>query len=364
MKIKECIQLLEQWANPLLAESYDNCGLIVGNSNTEITSALITLDCTEAVVEEAISKNCNLIIAHHPIVFSGLRKIVGKNYVERTVLKAIKNDIAIYAIHTNLDNVQTGVNHMIAEKIGLKNTRILQPKSELYRKLVTYIPLDFKDKVAEAVFNAGAGNIGNYSEASFFHIGTGTFKGNDASNPAIGKPNELEALEEYCWEVIFPFYLQSKVVAALKSAHPYEEVAYNILLLKNETNDIGSGMIGELEEEIDLHTFLEKLKEVFGCQSIKYTPIHKKVKRVALCGGSGSFLRMDAMALGADAFITADMKYHEFFDSEGQMSIMDIGHYESEQFTKELIFNYIKKNVLSLPTQISSVNTNPVKYYI
>lgn len=364
MKIKECIQLLEQWANPLLAESYDNCGLIVGDNNVEITSALITLDCTEAVVDEAISKNCNFIIAHHPIVFSGLKKIVGKNYVERTVLKAIKNDIAIYAIHTNLDNVQTGVNQMISEKIGLKNTRILQPKSELYRKLVTYIPLDFKDKVAEAIFNAGAGYIGNYSEASFFHSGIGTFKGNESSNPTIGKPHVLEQVEEYRWEVIFPFYLQSKVVAALKSSHPYEEVAYDILSLKNEANDIGSGMIGELEEAIDLNVFLGKLKEAFGCQSIKYTSINNKVKRVALCGGAGSFLRMDAIAQGADVYITGDMKYHEFFDSEDKMSIIDIGHYESEQFTKELIFNYIKKNVLSLPTQISSVNTNPVKYYI
>jgi hypothetical protein len=260
--------------------------------------------------------------------------------------------------------VQTGVNHMISEKIGLKNTRILKPKSELYRKLVTYIPLDFKDKVAEAIFYAGAGYIGNYSEASFFHTGTGTFRGNEASNPSIGKPNVLEAVEEYRWEVIFPFYLQSQIVSALKSAHPYEEVAYDILSLENEANDIGSGMIGELEEAIDLNVFLGKLKEAFGCQSIKYTPIHKKVKRVALCGGAGSFLRMDAMAQSADVYITGDMKYHEFFDSEDKMSIIDIGHYESEQFTKELIFNYIKKNVLSLPTQISSVNTNPVKYYI
>ncbi len=364
MKVKECIQLLEQWANPLLAESYDNCGLIVGDHNVEITSALIALDCTEAVVEEAILKKCNLIIAHHPIVFSGLKKIVGKNYVERTVLKAIKNDIAIYAIHTNLDNVQTGVNHMISEKIGLKNTRILQPKSELYRKLVTYIPLEHKEKVAEAVFKAGAGYVGNYSETSFFHTGTGTFRGNEASNPTIGKPNELESVDEYRWEVIFPFYLQSKVVTALKSSHPYEEVAYDILSLKNEANDIGSGMIGELGEAMDLPVFLGKLKEVFGCQSIKYTPINKKVKRVALCGGAGSFLRMNALVQGADVFITGDMKYHEFFDSEDKMSIIDIGHYESEQFTKELIFNYFKKNVLSLPTQISSVNTNPVKYYI
>lgn len=364
MKIKECIQLLEQWANPMLAESYDNCGLIVGDSQAEITGVLITLDCTEAVVEEALTKKCNFIVAHHPIVFSGLKKIVGKNYVERTILKAIKNDIAIYAIHTNLDNIYTGVNHMIAEKIGLKNTRILQPKTALYRKLVTYIPFEHREKVAEAVFNAGAGYIGNYSEASFFQSGIGTFKGNDASNPTIGTPNVLEQVEEYRWEVIFPFYLQSKVLSALKSSHPYEEVAYDILSLENAANDIGSGMIGELEESMELEEFLKHIKNTFHCGAIKYTPVTKKIKKIALCGGSGSFLRMDAMYQGADVFITSDMKYHEFFDSEWQMSIMDIGHYESEQFTKELIFNYIKKNVLSLPTQISSVNTNPVKYYI
>lgn len=362
MTINEVIQLLEQWAPPVYQESYDNSGLLVGNPQAEVQKALITLDCTETVVDEAIREGCNIIIAHHPILFSGIKRLTGKNYVERTLMKAIKNDIAIYAIHTNLDNISSGVNAMMAAKLGLTKTQILLPKKQVLRKLITYIPTANFGQVSQAVFNAGAGHIGNYSHCGFSVRGQGSFKGNEISQPAIGKPQQLELIEEMRFETIYPVYLEASVLSALKMSHPYEEVAYDIFSLENENPLVGSGLIGELEKQMDLEAFLAFVKEQFHLKTLKYSSFSDKIKRVALCGGSGSFLRVNAMAAKADAYITSDIKYHEWFDAEGKIGLIDIGHYESEQYTKELILNYLKKKALSLPTQISMVNTNPVNY--
>lgn len=362
MIIKEVIDILEQWAPLAYQESYDNGGLLVGNPNAEISSALITLDCTEAVIQEAIDTKSQLVIAHHPIIFSGLKKLTGRNYVERTIIKAIKNDIAIYAIHTNLDNIQTGVNQMMAERLGLKNCKILSPKKNLLRKLVCYVPKGNLENVSSAIFDAGAGHIGNYSHCSFSVDGMGSFQGNEQSNPVIGSPNRLEKVEESRFETVFPSYLESRVIQALLKAHPYEEVAYDIYAVENSHLQVGSGMIGELREEISLKDFLTLAKDKFQLKTLKYTDLSRNVRRIALCGGSGSFLRFDAANAGADVYLSADFKYHEWFDAEGQLSYVDLGHYESEQFTKELIFNYLEKNALSLQSQISKVNTNPVNY--
>jgi dinuclear metal center YbgI/SA1388 family protein len=364
MKIKEIISILESWAPSSYQESYDNSGLLVGNADTEVTKVLISLDCIESVVDEAIRENCNLIIAHHPILFGGIKRLNGSNYVERTIIKAIKNDIAIYAIHTNLDNVFTGVNAMMAERLGLKNTQILAPKKQLLKKLSTYIPTANFDQVSQALFDAGAGNIGNYSQCGFSVLGSGTFMGNENSNPSIGKPNQLEKIEEVKFEVIFPQYLESRIIQTLKKAHPYEDVAYEIYALENEFNQVGSGMIGDLPQEMNLADFLQLVKKQFKLQTLKYTDFEKPIHRIALCGGSGSFLRMDAAHHSADVFLSSDFKYHEWFDADNQLSYVDIGHYESEQFTKELILNYLKKNALSLQSQISRVETNPVKYIL
>lgn len=364
MILKEIINILETWAPSAYQESYDNSGLIVGNAEMEVTKALISLDCIESVVDEAVSENCNLIIAHHPILFSGIKRLNGSNYVERTIIKAIKNDIAIYAIHTNLDNISSGVNAMMAERLGLKSTKILAPKKQLLRKLSTYIPTADFEKVSQALFNAGAGNIGNYSQCGFSQKGIGTFMGNENSNPAIGKSNQLEKLEEIKFDVIFPQYLERKIVQKLKESHPYEEVAHEIYTLENEFSQIGSGLIGELESEMSLVDFLQLVKKQFNLKTLKYSDIDKPINRVALCGGSGSFLRSDAARQNADIFISSDFKYHEWFDADNQLSYVDIGHYESEQFTKELIFNHLKKNALSLQSQISRVETNPVKYIL
>ncbi|MCE2962700.1 MAG: Nif3-like dinuclear metal center hexameric protein [Chitinophagales bacterium] len=362
MIVKDIISILENWAPPAYQESYDNSGLLTGDAQMSIERALITLDCTEEVIDEAIRENCQLIIAHHPIIFSGLKKLTGRNYVERTIIKAIKNDIAIYAIHTNLDNIQTGVNQMMAQRLGLKNCKILRPKKNLLRKLVCYVPKGNLESVSSAIFEAGAGHIGNYSHCGFSSEGIGSFMGNNQSNPAIGSPDKLEKVEESRFETVFPSYLESRVIQALMKAHPYEEVAYDVYAMENSHWQVGSGLIGEIDEELSLIDFLTRTKDKFQLKTLKYTDLSRNVRRIALCGGSGSFLRLDAAASGADVYLSSDFKYHEWFDAEGKLSYVDIGHYESEQFTKELIFNYLEKNALSLQSKISKVNTNPVNY--
>lgn len=363
MKIGEIISAMEQLAPPSLQESYDNCGLITGHQSEEAKGALVCLDCTEEVLDEAITLGCNLVIAHHPIVFSGLKKLNGKNYVERVIIKAIKNDIAIYAIHTNLDNVYAGVNQKIALKIGLKNTRILQPKQGSLCKLVTFAPVDFADKVRDALFAAGAGNISDYSECSFNIDGTGTFLPGAGTDPFSGTPGVRSSDKEVRIEVILETYLQRKAESALKKVHPYEEVAFDFYPLLNEHPRIGSGMIGELDNPIDILEFLKSLKTTLKTDCIRYTkPVKKEVQTIALCGGSGSFLLNAARLKQADVFITADYKYHQFFDADGKIVIADIGHYESEQFTGEIISDFLKDKFPTFAVRLTKVNTNPVNY--
>jgi len=362
--IRDITHLLEEFAPLNLQESYDNCGLLTGSKSTIATGALITLDVTEAVIDEAIANNCNLIIAHHPLIFSGLKKLSGNSYVERTLIKAIKNDIAIYAMHTNLDNVIEGVNKMMAQKMGLKDGRILQTKSGLLKKLVCYCPADKADVVLEALFSAGAGKIGNYENCSFNSQGKGTFKGNENSNPYVGLPGKLHVEEETKIETIFPAHLEAQVLTSLMMAHPYEEVAYDIIPLQNHWSKVGAGYIGNLNEAMPEKDFLAHLKKTFGCGAIRHTALRgEKIKKVALCGGSGSFLLKDAIQNGADIFVSADFKYHQFFDADNQIVIADIGHYESEQFTKELIFNEIQKKFSTFALCLSKNNTNPIHYY-
>lgn len=363
MKIKEITDHLESFAPLAYQESYDNAGLITGDKNDEATGALICLDSTEEVIDEAIRKGCNLVIAHHPIVFSGLKKITGKNYVERVIIKAIRSNIAIYAAHTNLDNVHRGVNAKIAEKLGLKNTKILAPKSKLLRRLIVFCPLESANDVRQAMFDAGAGVIGEYDECSFNTEGTGTFRGSGNTDPYIGKPGVREEVREIKIETIYPAPLESKVIKALIKAHPYEEVAYDIIPLDNKFDRIGSGMVGELEEAQDERAFLEKVKKALNTGCIRYTNLlGKKVKRVAVCGGAGSFLLGDAISAGADVFITADYKYHQFFDAENKVVIADVGHYESEQYTKELFYEVINKKFSTFAVHLSETNTNPINY--
>lgn len=363
MKVKDITSYLESLAPRAYQESYDNSGLLTGEPSQEITGVLVTLDCTEEVVQEAIDRGMTMVVAHHPIIFKGLKKLTGSNYVERTVIKAIRNNIALYALHTNLDNVHTGVNRKIGEKIGLKNLRILVPKKETLSKLVTFVPHPNVEAVLMALHQAGAGQIGNYKNCSFRMEGTGTFMPNENAAPHIGKKNEQEYVQETRIEVIFPSHFEATVTSALKKVHPYEEVAYYLTALSNENQEVGAGMVGELENPLEPMEFLKRLKNSMNLTTLRYTRLpDKKVKKVAICGGSGSFLLPQAIKAGADFFITADFKYHEFFDADGKIAIADIGHYESEVFTKELILELLKEKFPTFALNFSTTDTNPIRY--
>ncbi|MBC7745619.1 MAG: Nif3-like dinuclear metal center hexameric protein [Flavobacterium sp.] len=365
MLIKELATFLESIAPLCYQEDYDNSGLLVGSPEIEITSALISLDCTEEVVDEAISRGCNLVISHHPIVFKGLKNLTGSNNVERVVIKAIKHEIALYAIHTNFDNVLNGVNSKICEIIGLKNCNILHSKRNLLKKLVTYVPLSHAEHLRTELFNAGAGNIGNYSECSFNVDGNGTYLAGENASPYLGNKGLRHVEKETRIEVILPDYKEQQVLAALHQAHPYEEVAFDLYSLANNFSEVGSGMIGNLEHEMSETDFLNHIKLIFKCAVIKHTSLlNKKIKRVAVCGGSGGFLLQKAITAGADIFITSDLKYHEFFEAEKKIIIADIGHFESEQFTQELLQESISKKFPKFALHLTKQNTNPIKYLI
>lgn len=362
MKLKEITGFLESWAPLSYQEDYDNSGLLV-KASEEVTRALVTLDCTEAVIDEAITKQCNLVIAHHPVVFRGLKKLTGKNYVERTVIKAIRNNISIYAIHTNLDNVFTGVNRKIGELLGLENLQILAPKKRILKKLYTFVPHNKAAEVRAALFEAGAGHIGHYDECSYNAEGYGTFRAGTGTNPYSGTQGEQHHEAETKVEVIFPAHLESKVVHALLAAHPYEEVAYDLVLLENEFRTVGAGMTGTLPQPVPARQYLKTVKKVFNCGTIRYTgSSDKMIKKAAFCGGSGFFLLQNAINSQADIYITGDIKYHDFFDAEDKIVLADIGHFESEQFTKDLIAAEIQKKFANFAVLISETNTNPVNY--
>lgn len=364
MIVQDVINHLEELAPLAYAEDFDNVGLLVGNKNTKITGVLVTLDTIESVVDEAITEKCNLIVSFHPIIFKGLKKLTGKNYVERVVMKAIKHDIAIYSIHTALDNALHGVNDIICNQLKLKNKRILIPQNETIKKLTTYVPKNEAEQLRTALFKNGAGSIGNYNDCSFNVEGYGTFKGNDASNPTIGKKGSIHTEEETKITVTYAKHLEPQILQALFKTHSYEEVAYEITTLENKNQNIGMGMIGEFDEPMDESCFLSHIKIAMNTESIRHsTFLNKKVKKVAVLGGSGSFAIQAAQANGADAFITADLKYHDFFRAENSILLADIGHYESEQFTKNGLVAHLTKKITNFAIILSKINTNPVKYF-
>jgi dinuclear metal center YbgI/SA1388 family protein len=361
--IRDVVSYLEAWAPPSYQESYDNAQLIVGDPNQEVRGILCALDATEEVVNEAVALGCNLIVAHHPIVFKGLKSLTGKDYVERTVLRAIREDVAIYAIHTNLDHVSTGVNSKIAQKLGLKNGRILAPKQDMLSKLVTFVPVNETATVLNALYQAGGGQIGAYQNCSFRINGTGTFIPTGAANPTIGTLGKVEEVSEDRIEIIFPSHRQGTIIHALRQAHPYEEVAYYLHRLENQHQEVGAGMVGELDEPTEEAAFLSFLKQRMNLSVIRHTKLlDRPIRRVAVCGGAGIFLLDKAKRSGADIFVTADVKYHEFFDADNQIIIADIGHYESEIFTKELIKDKLSEKFTNIALYLTNVVTNPISY--
>ena len=363
MQLSEITKQLEELAPLAYAEEFDNVGLLVGHAN-DITGILVCHDALEEVIDEAISKKCNLIVCFHPILFSGLKKITGKNYVERAIIKAIKNDIAIYAVHTALDNHQNGVNKIFCDALGLTNTKFLIPKQNFIYKLVTYTKPENENQVKQALFEVGAGSIGNYDNCSFTSAGSSSFKGNENSNPVLGQKHILQKEDEIKIEVIFEKHLQSNILKALFANHMYEEVAYEIYKTENEHQNIGLGMIGELDHPMKPNAFLHFVKEKMECGGIRHSQfLATEIKRVAVLGGSGSFAINKAIAAGADAFLTADLKYHQFYEAENKLLLADIGHFESERYTKNYIVDFLKEKITNFAIILSELNTNPVKYF-
>lgn len=361
MKIKDIVTALEAWAPRSLQEDYDNSGLQVGDPEVAVDSALVCLDCTEAVVEEAAAKGCGLIIAHHPLIFRGLKSLVARTYVERTLLLALKHGIAVYAIHTNLDNVLDGVNGEIASRLGLRGLRVLDPKPGQLRKLVVFVPFDHADAVRDAMFRAGAGHIGAYDECSFSVGGMGTFRPGEGAEPFLGEQGKRELVSELRMEFVLPAAREASVLSAMKQAHPYEEVAYDLYALTNAHHGIGSGLLGEWEQPMEEAAFLARLREVFGLQVVRHTRLlGRPIRRVALCGGSGAFLIGKAIASGADAYLTGDVKYHQFFDADGQLLLADIGHYGSEQFTMHLIQRRLGELFPTFAVRLTETVTDPI----
>lgn len=364
MNLQHIIAELEAFAPLAFQEDYDNCGLLTGKLNLDVTGVLLSLDCTEEVIEEALASNCNLVIAHHPVIFSGLKKLNGNTVVERVIIKAIKHDIAIYACHTNIDNVQNGVNQKISEKLQLKNQRILAPKGGLLKKLVTYVPSSHHQAVLDKLFASGAGKIGNYDSCSFNTEGTGTYRGNALSNPFKGKANQLSKEPEIRVETVFEAQHENNLIKGLLSVHPYEEVAFDVFPLANNHPQVGSGMIGELEEPLGETEFMTFVKTVFKVPTIKHTRLSgKTVHKIAVCGGSGRFLLKSAIRAGAEVFITADFKYHDYFEVDNKLLLLDIGHFESEQFTPEIFYDIIQKKFPTFAIHLSKINTNPINYF-
>ena len=364
MKIKEIISRIEEFAPLSYQENYDNAGIQVGNIDAEVDSVLLTLDITEEVLKEAIEKKAGLIISHHPLIFGGIKKLTGKNSSERIILEAIKNNIAIYSAHTNLDSTWNGVNVILAKKLGLENISVLKPVSGTLKKLVTFVPSDHADKVREALFNAGAGQIGNYDSCSYNLEGNGTFRANEDASPFVGNVNELHTEKEVRIETIFPQHLKHKVVSALIKNHPYEEVAFDIYPLENDFGRQGIGAIGDLPEGVSEEEFLSLVKTKLNCQYIRHSPKSgKKIKKVAVCGGSGSFLIHDSIIKGASAFVTGDLKYHQFAEPEDRLLLVDAGHFETERHTVEIFYDFLTKNFPTFAFYFSEVNTNPVNYF-
>ena len=363
MKVKDFTNYLEQLAPLTYQEEYDNSGLIIGDFNMEVKGVLITLDCNDKVLDEAINNKCNLLITHHPIIFKGLKKINNDSLTDKLVIKAIKNNIAIYSIHTNLDNIVNGVNSEIAKRLKLKNCRVLSPKNECLRQLVFYCPKENTTDLIEKLCSVGAGAIGNYNNCSFKSSGVGTFKPLENSNPNKGVKGKLYSSKEDRVELVFLKDKQNKIIQTLQENHPYEEIAYQIYILDNKISSIGSGLVGELDEPVDSILFLKQLKKIMNLELIRHTHVNKDViKKIALCGGSGSFLIDKAIYSNADIFITSDIKYHQFFDIDNKIILADIGHYESEQFTKNLVYDYLTKKFTKFAILLSKVNTNPINY--
>lgn len=360
--VREILSTIEDFAPLSLQESYDNAGLICGSPDAAVKSILLTTDITEEVVDEAIEDGHNLIISHHPLTLQGLKNLRPDSYIQRCLIKAIRHELNIYSAHTNLDSVMQGVSGRMADKLGLRNRKILQPSGQLLC-FSFYTPISQAEKVRQAIFDIGGGYIGGYSHCSYNQEGVGTFLAKEGCHPTVGQIVTLHREKEIKTEITIPTYLLQKSIQALLKVHPYEEPVWNIIPLSNPNPVNGFGIIGELPEAVESHSFLQQIKTVFHCQTIRHTSLCKsQIRKVAVCGGAGAFLTSRAIAQGADIYITGDYKYHDFFQAENRLIIADIGHYESEQFTKEIFYELVTKKIPNFAIQFSKIETNPIHY--
>jgi dinuclear metal center YbgI/SA1388 family protein len=364
MLIKEILTEIERLAPLPLQEGFDNAGVQVGDVNREVTGALLCLDVTEKVVHEAVEKGCNLIISHHPLAFKPFKSLTGNTYIERCLIKSCKYDLVIYSAHTNLDNAVGGVNYRLAEIIGLRKVRILSPQKQALLKIVTFVPEAHAETVRNALFEAGAGHTGNYDSCSFNLPGDGTFRAGENCHPYCGEAGKLHHEKEIRIETILPAFRKSNVLRALLSVHPYEEPAFDIYPLENVRHTAGSGIVGELPESEDAHEFLARIKKLFQADCVKHSGgwTGQFVRKIAVCGGSGAFLIPEAMAAGAEVFVTGEAKYNDFYDVENKLLLAVIGHYETEICTKDIFFDVISKKSATFAVHISNTDSNPVKY--
>ena len=364
MKIDEIVTVLESFAPTALQESFDNCGLLVGNRHREATGVLLCVDVTESIVDEAIDLGCNMIVAHHPLIFKGIKKLNGQTYIERSIEKAIKNDLAIYAAHTNFDIVRQGVSWEMAHRLGLQDIRVLAPKPDTLCKVVTFVPPRYLAQIQEAVSEAGAGHIGDYDCCSYSSDGTGCFRALEGTSPFVGKKFEIHSEQESRVEWISPSYSVDRVVSAIKKVHPYEEPAIDVYPLKNRWDNYGLGVVGRLTEEQDEKSFLQDVKKIFDIGCIRHSPLlGRKIRTVALCGGSGADFIANAKSCKADIYLTSDVTYHRFFEANGQILIADIGHFESEQFTKNIFYKHITEKFPNFAVRFSQTEKNMISYF-
>ena len=363
MKLHDIITTLESWAPLSYQDEWDNSGLMVGDPDMEISGILISLDTTVGVLQEAISNKCNLVVSHHPLIFNGLKNITPAIPEFSIIQTAIKKNIGVYAIHTNLDSKLESLNHFLGKKIGLENISILKPKTGYLKKLVTFCPVDNASNVKDALFEAGAGHIGEYDCCSYTGNGQGSFRASNEANPFVGEKDVIHQEDESRIEVIFPIHIEKRLIQALLESHPYEEVAYDIYPLTNLFPDLGAGIVGTLPEPVWDRDILLEVKELFGMKALRHTELlDKKISKIALCSGAGAFLIPEAKRQGVDLFLTADLKYHDFQASEGDLLLADIGHFESEHYVKEILHAILIEKFPTFAVLISERETNPINY--
>jgi dinuclear metal center YbgI/SA1388 family protein len=369
--IRDIADALEQWAPPGSAQSYDNVGLQVGDASRSVERAVLALDCTPAVVEEAERQGAELIITHHPLLFQPLSAVTTDDYESAVALRLAEAGIALYSAHTNLDAAPGGVSFALAKRLGLTDVGFLDGFDETLYKLATFVPADHFDAVRSALADAGAGRIGDYEACAFAHEGTGFFRPGDAANPHIGTAGgDLESADEVKLEVEVARWDLGGVLGALQDAHPYEEVAYDVYPVQQKNSRAGLGAVGRLASPESLSDFLGRVADRLDAGSLRYAgPDEATVERVAVCGGAGSDFVGQALAAGADAYVTADVKYHEFFEALGpdgvpQLAFIDAGHYETEALTEALLRDWLADRFNDVDWQRTGVRTSPMQTFV